>query len=49
MIISTKSLFRIISNSNTLKNLSKNISKLVFLDLERKKALKTGALTKYLS
>ena len=32
VIISTKSLFIIISNSNVLKNLSKNISKLVFLD-----------------
>ena len=32
VVISTKSLFRIISNSNTLKNLSKDISKLVFLD-----------------
>ena len=32
VIISTKSLFVIISNSNLLKNLSKNISKFVFLD-----------------
>ena len=32
VVISTKSLYRIISNSYTLKNLSKNISKLVFLD-----------------
>ena len=32
VVISTKSSLRIISNSNTLKNLSKNISKLVFLD-----------------
>ena len=32
VVTSTKSLLRIISNSNTLKNLSKNISKLVFLD-----------------
>ena len=32
VIISTKSLFIIISNSNVLKNLSKNVSKLVFLD-----------------
>ena len=37
VIISTKSLFIIISNSNVLKNLSKNISKLVFLDFQRKK------------
>ena len=36
VIISTKSLFRIISNSNVLKNLIKNISKLVFLDFYRK-------------
>ena len=32
VIISTKSLIIIISNSNVLKTLSKNISKLVFLD-----------------
>ena len=32
MVISGKSLFRITSNSNTLKKLSKNISKLVFVD-----------------
>ena len=45
MVISSKSLFRIISNSNTLKNLSKNISKLVFLDFWWKKNLKTGVLS----
>ena len=37
VVISAKSLYRIISNSYALKNLSKNISKLVFLDFQREK------------